>query len=285
MFYTQRRPSDPGPGVRWVHGTEIGVAVSRDFGATWSYAGVAEGLERGNTLWAPEVIRAYDSYIMYVTVVDGVPTSWSSADGHIVEYRSEDLRHWTRRGRIDLGSNRVIDAGVAQCADGVWRMWFKNERDESSTWCASSRDLDTWTVDGQVIPPAPPHEGPNVFQLGGWYWMVTDEWRGLGVHRSKDGVRWKRQQNDSGLILRAPGVDPDDRNVGHHAAAVVIRDRCERGYLYYFTHPLQEPIGGRDEVERRRSAIHVAALHVGDDTLIAERNLPTRTPVLMQIHG
>lgn len=280
MFYTQRRTSDPGPGVRWLHGTEVGIAVSHDFGATWDYAGVADGLERGNTLWAPEVIRVHDHYIMYVTVVDGVRNSWAGADAHIVEYHSENLRHWDRRGRIDLGSDRVIDASVAQCADGVWRMWFKNERDGSSTWSASSPDLGSWTVEGRAIPPTPPHEGPNVFRLGDWYWMVTDEWRGLGVHRSENGVQWDRQRADQGLILQSPGADPEDRNAGQHAAAVVVRDRAvELGYLYYFTHPASETaIGG--ELERRRSAVHVAALEVRDDILIADRNVPARTPVL-----
>ena len=32
MFYTQRRASAPGPGVAWVHGTDIGVAVSTEKG-------------------------------------------------------------------------------------------------------------------------------------------------------------------------------------------------------------------------------------------------------------
>jgi hypothetical protein len=37
MFYTQRRASAPGPGVAWVHGTDIGVAVSADNGGSWTY--------------------------------------------------------------------------------------------------------------------------------------------------------------------------------------------------------------------------------------------------------
>ena len=34
MFYTARRASDAGPGFAWVHGSDIGVAVSTD-GAAW----------------------------------------------------------------------------------------------------------------------------------------------------------------------------------------------------------------------------------------------------------
>ncbi len=35
MFYTQRRASAPGPGVAWVHGSDIGEAGSRDGGGSW----------------------------------------------------------------------------------------------------------------------------------------------------------------------------------------------------------------------------------------------------------
>jgi hypothetical protein len=39
MCYTQRRAKLNLPGVAWAHGTEIGVAESRDAGMTWSYIG------------------------------------------------------------------------------------------------------------------------------------------------------------------------------------------------------------------------------------------------------
>ena len=45
MLYTQRRAGDRGPGVQWVHGTDIGVATSRDGGLTWQYRGVLDGVE------------------------------------------------------------------------------------------------------------------------------------------------------------------------------------------------------------------------------------------------
>lgn len=38
MFYTQRRATVEGPGVAWVHGSAIGVAVS-DTGEHWEYRG------------------------------------------------------------------------------------------------------------------------------------------------------------------------------------------------------------------------------------------------------
>jgi hypothetical protein len=273
MFYTQRRTTDDGPAQRWVHGTEIGVAVSVDSGATWAYRGVAAGLEHGNTLWAPEVIRTPTGYRMYLTVVDGVPDTWDEADAHIVEYRSANLEQWARVGSIDLGSERVIDAAVAECPDGLWRLWYKNERDGSSTWVASSADLETWMVEGRTVPALPAHEGPNVFPLGGWWWLITDEWRGLGVHRSPDAVHWTRQEQGGGLILNEAGGHPDDRMVGHHADAVVpSHPNAATGTLFYFTHPLA-PADAHDR-RARASAIHVAELVVHDGVLVANRDVP-----------
>src|SRR5690606_27836931 len=90
MFYTQRRADvdDAGPGVAWVHGTRVGVAVSDD-GVRWRYAGTLEptpvglALEPGppppsvdRTHWAPEVIRAGDGWRMYLTEIDGIPDRW-----------------------------------------------------------------------------------------------------------------------------------------------------------------------------------------------------------------
>ena len=53
LFYTQRRAADTSTGVSWVHGTKIGIAVSKD-GGKWLYRGTLEGLdiEKGhNTFW------------------------------------------------------------------------------------------------------------------------------------------------------------------------------------------------------------------------------------------
>ena len=35
MFYTNRQPAAAGPKFTWIHGSPIGVAVSRDDGAGW----------------------------------------------------------------------------------------------------------------------------------------------------------------------------------------------------------------------------------------------------------
>src|SRR5690606_20949386 len=118
MFYTQRRAAhpDPGPGVAWVHGSRIGVAHSPD-GESWTYAGTLEPETGGlrltpgtppdptdRTHWAPDVIHDGTRWRMYLTEIDGVPDRWPGHARHIVEYLSDDLVHWTRRGPIALSS-------------------------------------------------------------------------------------------------------------------------------------------------------------------------------------
>jgi|GEM_PF-4559206 len=41
MIYTIRRAAAEGPGVAWVHGSNLGVASSSDGGASWVYRGGA----------------------------------------------------------------------------------------------------------------------------------------------------------------------------------------------------------------------------------------------------
>ncbi len=107
MLYTNRRANVDGPGVAWVHGTDIGVARSFDGGRTWRYMGVLPGLEfeRGrNTFWAPEVLWHGGAYHMYCSYVPGVPVlgegdrCGGGADAgrsvaHVVQGRGAPLAH------------------------------------------------------------------------------------------------------------------------------------------------------------------------------------------------
>jgi hypothetical protein len=74
MFYTNRRAdmATEGKDVSWVHGTRIGIAVSKD-GAHWRYKGVANISYGADdyTQWAPEVIEVAGTYHMYLTIVPG----------------------------------------------------------------------------------------------------------------------------------------------------------------------------------------------------------------------
>ena len=285
MFYTNRRPAAEGPKFTWIHGSAIGVAVSKDDGASWQYRGTVAGLDApgdapgGNTHWAPEVIWGEGQYHMYLSYISGVPDDWRGIARTITHFTSPDLENWTRVGPIRLSSPRVIDAGVFQCPDGLWRMWYKDENAGSSTWSASSTNLFDWVVEGRVLAGSPhdiPHEGPNVFALGGFYWMIVDEWHGQGVYRSDDAVTWRKQ----GLIGNEPGADPMDRRYVRHADVV---SAGAHGALYYFTHPHwneHSQTAGPPDVQSRRTAIHHGWLHVVDGVLVLERDVPAAFEIL-----
>jgi hypothetical protein len=76
-----------------------------------------------------------------------------------------------------------------------------------------------------------PGEGPKVFRWNDRYWMIVDQWRGLGVYHSQDALNWTLQAKN---ILETPGQGLDDNVKGGHADVVVSG---ERAFLFYFTHP------------------------------------------------
>jgi len=130
-------------------------------------------------------------------------------------------------------------------------MWFKDEDAGSTTWAADSPDLSTWTSSRPVIT-GQPHEGPNVFELGGWYWMIVDEWHGQRVYRSGDLDTWER----GGLLLDSPGTRGFDQNFGHHADVVVGADPdgADVGWIFYFTHRVQPSSAAGRALEALRAA-------------------------------
>ncbi|WP_258803759.1 family 43 glycosylhydrolase [Pseudarthrobacter sp. NS4] len=281
LFYTQRRATKPGlTGVEWVHGTAIGIARSSDGGATWNYQGTVDGLvppeaELPATLWAPDVVRIGDQWIMYLTVLGGVRTDWTG-NASIVQFASRDLMSWEYLGQIELDSPRVIDAAVAFCGDGRYRLWYKDEARGSNTNSAVSDTPEnpaSWVLEGLTIPGRP-HEGPKVFRLEGTYWMIVDEWRGQAVYRSNDAAgNWIRQEHLGGLILTAPELVEGRPVVGRHADVVPLaptEDGKERALLVYFTHPCW---GGEDihtmepDPRTRLSHVRAAVLEVSDGNL------------------
>lgn len=280
LLYTQRRAADRSGGVGWVHGTEIGVASSDDGGLTWTYAGVVDGLDHlpgPNTLWAPEIVRIGAEYHMFLSHVPGTPASWD-ATRSITHHTSPDLTTWTYRGTLPLSSDRVIDACIVPLPTGGFRLWYKDEVAGSQQWSVDSPDLVTWTEPRPVITE-PPGEGANVFRLGGWWWLLVDEWRGLGVYRSSDLESWERD----GLVLDSPGARPWDAGTGRHADVVVGRTRAgdEVAWIFYFTHrvePGPENVSTTDELDddgiplAHRTDVQVAAAVVVDDHLVCDRD-------------
>lgn len=273
LVYTSRRADAPVDGsVAWVHGTALGVASSSDGGAAWTYRGEVDGLDLEwgrHTYWAPEIIDDGERYHMFVTCIRGVPTVWEGHARTIRHYVSDDLVRWRHRSDLALSSPRVIDACVARLPGGGWRLWYKDEDHGSQTWAADSPDLDAWTVRGPVVTHTG-HEGPNVFELGGAYWMIVDEWVGQRVLRSDDLEQWEAQ----GLLLDGTGTRPDDQGVGHHADVVTIGGRA---WAFYFTHPDR---GSGDAALARRSAIQVAELVVRDGALEVDRDAAVPAPFL-----
>lgn len=255
-------------GFSWVHGTDIGIASSIDGGQTWLYRGTVSGLdhEHGrNTFWAPEVLCHDGIYHMYVSYVKGIPTTWEH-ERNIIHYTSMNLWDWKFESILNISSNKVIDACVFQFSNGVFRMWYKDEADHSSTYAADSTDLYHWDVVGPTITEIP-HEGPNVFHWKGCYWLIADFWSGLMVFRSEDGTHWVRQQN----ILDKPGSRKDDNAVGHHADVLTQGDDA---YIFYFTHPDEESktSASSNAAESRRSSLQVAKLELVNDHLICNRD-------------
>ncbi|MCX7722710.1 MAG: family 43 glycosylhydrolase [Verrucomicrobiae bacterium] len=280
MFYTNRRANATNdPGVAWVHGTHIGIAESSDDGATWRYRGTARiGYGQTNyTYWAPEVIEHEGTYHMFLTVVPGIFTNWN-APRDIVHLTSTNLLDWKFESVLKLASDRVIDACVLRLPDGTWRMWYNNERDRKSIYYADSHDLFTWTDRGKAIGDQR-CEGPKVFHWKGRYWMIVDNWRGLGVYRSDDLLTWTRQPEP---LLQQPGNGPDDGVIGQHPD-VVVSD--ERAFLFYFTHPGRRGEDARkDGYEQRRSSIQVVELEFKDGWLTCDRDKPTYIELKPPMH-
>ncbi len=269
LFYTNRRANavDAQDGVRWCHGTDIGIASSTDGGLTWTYRGIAKGLEfepGRNTFWAPCLVEHGRTYHMFVAYVRGVPADWSG-DRHIVHYTSRDLVQWKNEGIIPLSSERVIDAFVQAKPSGGWRMWYKDEANGSHIYAADSEDLFKWAVAGPAVTDKA-QEGAAVFWWQGFYWMLVDRWQGMGVLKSDDLVNWTEQP---GTILGVLGTRPDDSDIGRHGEVVV---QGAEAYLFYFTHPAGPK--AHTEPGKHRSSLQVARLEFRDGALTCDRDKP-----------
>jgi hypothetical protein len=104
--------------------------------------------------------------------------------------------------------------------------------------------------------------------------MLTDEWHGMRVYRSKDCNRWEKQ----GVILEGPSPRSEDTPGGAHGDVIIVDSKA---YVFYFTHPdrkshFEAPLNSDGVVpyNLRRSSIQVAPLEIKDGTLVSDRNKP-----------
>src|ERR1019366_6734004 len=257
-------------GVTWVHGTTIGIAESADGGAHWKFFSMAQfdlPAEYGGTnvtCWAPDLIRAPDgTWQMFLTVVPGIFEDWNHPR-FIVQLTSMNLMNWSNPKKLSLASDRVIDPSILRMPDGSWRvwdknqrtgktinyadnpdrvidpsilrmpdgswrLWYNNERTGKSINYADSPDLVNWTDKGLAFKSR--GEGPKGFRWHNKFWVIIDEWKGLGVFRSDDAANWSKQPEN---LVAKPGNGPDDGVMGNHCDVVVSGDRA---FLFYFTHP------------------------------------------------
>lgn len=269
MYYTNRRANIDDPnGVKWVHGTRIGIAQSKDGGASWTYLDTCNINYRPTseyTHWAPEVIEFEGTYHMYLTYVPGIFADWNHPRW-IVHLTSKNGIDWKFEDKLKLASEKVIDACVARLPDGNWRMWYNNEAEGKTMYYADSPDLYHWTDIGRAQGSFR-GEGPKVFKWKDQWWMIIDTWRGLAIYQTSDFVHWDKQEQ---LLLNEPGTGMDDKVIGGHPDVVVNGDRA---YLFYFTHPGRRPeIPDSEMVEKRRSSIQLTELKLQDGIVICNRD-------------
>ena len=270
MYYTNRRATMPdSSGVKWVHGTRIGIAESAD-GINWKYkdtANINYRPDEGYTFWAPDIIEYKGTWHMYLTYVPGTFDNWNHPR-NIVHCTSKDLLNWKYESTLPLANDKVIDASVFHLPDGSWRMWYNNEKDGKSIYYADSKDLYQWQDKGKAI--AARGEGPKVFRYKDQYWMVVDVWKGMEIYNSTDLLQWKKQPT---RILEEPGTGTDDQAIGGHADVVVNDDKV---YLFYFTHPgrSKDHPAKPGSIDAKRSLIQLTILEYNNGELTCDRNKP-----------
>ena len=260
MYYTSRRSNVRGlNGIESVHGSPIGIAESKDGGATWNYIGDAiidYHPDDNPTYWAPEIIWNEGIFHMYLTYVPGIFNDWSHPRD-IVHLTSRDGISWHTESVLDLAVHKVIDACVAKLPDGTWRMWYNNEPDGKTIFYADSPDLYNWTDKGKVTSIVTNGEGPNVFTLNGKNYMIVDEWKGLSVFTTEDFDNWTKQ--DAAYLV--DGQNGQDK--GNHADVEVVNGHA---YMFYFSgiKPKTDPETGK-QIRQRGSAVYVTELLVNEE--------------------
>ena len=272
VYYTQRRANVFCPGVAWCYGTKIGIARSTDRGRSWKYVGTAAGVTKGtdvDTFWAPHVFKDGDTFHMFVTYVANISETWSGRP-YLYHYTSADGLAWRFADDVQTGSDNMIDAAVVRLPDDRWLLVFRDDTVGVRTAKCVSTDLKTWKRLDDVTGDKQ-HEGPVMLFWKNKYWLLTDDWQGLGVYASDDGIRYERNTT----ILGDSGKRRDDAGNGKHPGVMTVGDRA---FVVYFTHP-GGPDAKREVADNvasyasKRSSLQVAELGVdADGKLTCDRN-------------
>lgn len=278
LFYTQRRACVKVAGVAGSFGTAIGIAVSEDRGSTWIYRGICNGLELDwgqNTYWAPEVFFDQHAkvYRMLVTYVRGVPSRFGVPVGKfgIANFVSSNLHDWKfvnfllHRSQAD-----IIDACAMELLSGGYRIWYRDTEKNCAVYYTDTLDFNEYAEPRKAIEGKT--EGPNVFRLGGYYWLIADplgKRAGFTVHRSLDMEQWEF----TGKLLDQPGKRFLDDSPGRHGDVVTVGDEA---YIFYFTQPYKNYAKARDydalQAEAEICVAQCAKIICLDGKLVCHRN-------------
>lgn len=272
IFYTQRRANMEMSGNEsWYMGTKIAIAKSSDQGRTWNYVGTAQGVSRGmqaETFWAPHVFEDNGTYHMFVTFIPKVVKS-AKGQPEIAHFISKDMLMWEYSDTADVKSDDIIDPGVVKLRDGRWLMVFRDCRKQNRTAKVVSTDLKNWTRLDELSGDGH-HEAPVVLFWKNKFWLFIDEWKGIGVYASDDGINYTRNS----LILDKAGIRADDGYWGSHPGVALAGDRA---FVFYHVHAgrkigVDTPTLDQKGIEFKRSSLQVAELELKEGKIVCDRD-------------
>jgi hypothetical protein len=109
------------------------------------------------------------------------------------------------------------------------------------------------------------------------YWLFIDEWKGIAVYSSDDGINYTRNS----LILDKAGTRADDGYWGSHPGVAIAG---ERAFVFYHVHAGRK-IGvdtlalDQQGIEFKRTSLQVAELELKDGKIFCERDKYQRQEV------
>jgi hypothetical protein len=106
--------------------------------------------------------------------------------------------------------------------------------------------------------------------------MFIDEWKGIGVYESDDGIRYARNN----LILDLAGKRADDGYWGSHPGVALAGDRA---FIFYHCHAgktIGAHVPARDQtsLEFKRSSLQAAEIELYDGKITCDRDKAFRKP-------